>query len=138
MQADRFIGDLCRFVIHSNKRIGVIHVSISPDNINISITGIPAAVDIAAITEIPDQIVKPPYISIAVVHKFPEFFEVFGSAFAPPEPLTVKFVERTPDNRYTCFFQFQKCFSTLVHTCDEFIVLICSRSQCLVPIKVIC
>ena len=101
MQTDRLLCGIRRPLIETDQRIGVIDIGIRADDVNIFVARIPAALDIAAVAETPDQIVQPEFIGVAVVHQAPELFEVFRAAFSPPEPCAVKLVERPPDDRHT-------------------------------------
>ena len=136
METYRLVGDLSSLVIHRYQRACVVHIGVRAYYINVFVPGIPACVNIAAVAKAPYKIIKSPVIRISVVHYPPELFEVFGSALAPPEPLSVKFMEGTPHYGNACLLQFLQFLCALERACNEGIVLRSTLSQGGVPVEV--
>lgn len=136
METDRLVSHLSGLCVDPYQGIGVVNVCVGAYDVNVFVAGVPAVSYCAAVAQIPDKVVQSPVVRVAVVHDPPELLEILGAALAPPEPLSVEFVEGPPDNGHTGILQFLQSLSALVHAGDESVVLRSSLGERSAPVQV--
>ena len=75
-------------------------------------------------------------VSIIIIHKFIKFGSNTRALGSPPEPVPIRFMEGSPQNRDLLLLELPKFNGYYVHIMEKCLSLRCSQNQYLLCIKV--